>query len=225
MVNYSIRLLKEVPGHLDWLHPSELEIVHSLRFEKRRNDWLLGRWTAKNLLRESWFLDRELAQLAILPRENKAPFVFLNGVQQTCIISISHSHGQSFCVTSDGSFPVGCDLEKVARRSEPFLNDYFTQNEHQLFQTHDQELTKEVFYTLLWSAKEALMKATRKGMSLHPMKIEVSGIQLKKEGWNRLELKEHASNDSFTGYWTVKNNFIFVIVFDRVLNGVPVKNT
>ncbi len=40
----------DLPNHLGWLSPREKRVVDGLRFPKRRNDWLLGRWTVKAAL-------------------------------------------------------------------------------------------------------------------------------------------------------------------------------
>ena len=37
----------DVPPSNDWLGPAELDRCNAFRFAKRRNDWRLGRWTAK----------------------------------------------------------------------------------------------------------------------------------------------------------------------------------
>lgn len=208
-----MQFLKDVPGHLDWLHPSELDLYRTFRFEKRQKDWLLGRWTAKILLQESYFPDKDLTDLLVLPGENRAPFVYSHGEQEDCIISISHSHQQAFCVTADGSFLVGCDLEKVEVRSKAFLNDYFSENERKLHAGIAGVLSEEAFYTLAWSAKEALMKATRLGMSLHPLKMELSDILFsEQDDWNTINLMDHRTEREFCGYWRLKNEFIYTVI-------------
>jgi 4'-phosphopantetheinyl transferase len=40
----------DVPANNDWLSPNELVSVSNMRFDKRRTDWRLGRWTAKRAL-------------------------------------------------------------------------------------------------------------------------------------------------------------------------------
>lgn len=215
MIDYKIQFQKDVPGRLDWLHPSELDLFRAFRFEKRQNDWLLGRWTAKNLLQERWYQEKDLNDLAVLPGENRAPFVYVDGEQQAIIISISHGHGQSFCVTSEESVPVGCDLEKVEKRSKAFLMDYFGEDEHQLFISNNHELEEEEYFTLLWTAKEALMKATRKGMSLHPLKIKISDVLRSKNDWNTLELCDLSCKQMFKGSWQRNGAMIYTVVSDK----------
>lgn len=218
MVNYNIQLLKDVPDHLDWLHPSELKIYSAFRYVKRRNDWILGRWTAKNLVRDSCFRDRKLSELAVLPGQNRAPFVYLNEEPQSCIVSISHSHGHSLCVSTDSTLQLGCDLEKVVQRSRAFMKDYFSLKEHQLFSSGSHNLEEQLYYTLLWSSKEALMKATRKGLSMHPLKIEVFDIVHLNEGWKTLKLRDLTTEMVYFGFWQVRDMMIYTIVGDSVFD-------
>lgn len=215
MVNYSLRFLKDVPDQLDWLHPSELEIYGSFRFEKKQKDWLLGRWTAKNLLKNCWFKGNQLEEIAVLPGTNKAPFVYLNEKLQTYQISISHSHGQAFSITTDNNMQVGCDLEKVEKRSPAFLKDYFSAVEHELYATFELIFSDFEYYTLCWSAKEALMKATKQGMSLHPLKIELSKLQFIDKGWNTLNINNLESNHSYFGFWKIQEEMVYVVLMEN----------
>jgi hypothetical protein len=40
----------DVPGSDDWLSPGEQVRLEAMRFPKRRGDWRLGRWTAKQAI-------------------------------------------------------------------------------------------------------------------------------------------------------------------------------
>jgi phosphopantetheine--protein transferase-like protein len=212
MINYKIQSLKDVPGQLDWLHPSELELFGNFRFEKRKKDWLLGRWTSKNLLRESWFNRYNLQDISILPGANRAPMVFVNGQKNPCRISISHSQDKSFCSTTIDNRMVGCDLERITKRSPAFIKDYFNESEHQLATKFQDKISNEAFYMLCWSAKEALMKATRQGLSLHPRKTEVKEVELKSQSWNNLTIRNLKTDQEFHGRWKMDESMVYVIV-------------
>jgi 4'-phosphopantetheinyl transferase len=212
MVNYKIQFLEDVPGHLDWLHPSELDLFRSFRFEKRQKDWLLGRWTAKSLLKECWYKENKLEELAILPGKNRAPFVYLDQNLLETQISISHSNGQSFCVATNDDTEIGCDLELIEKRSIAFQEDYFTLKEHELFNSVSSLITETEYYTLCWSAKEALMKATKQGMSLHPLKIELKKIEQFGNNWNTFMIYNIESSRDYFGYWKILAPMVYVVV-------------
>ena len=62
---------------LDFLSPLELERLAGLRFERRRVEWLLGRWTAKQLIPASRpdLARTSLSQLSILNHPGGVPYV------------------------------------------------------------------------------------------------------------------------------------------------------
>jgi len=215
MIHFKFQEQKDVPVDLDWLHPSELEIYNSFRFEKRKQDWLLGRWTAKNLLIENYYTDLDPDKIAILAGENRAPYVYLNGEKNHHLISISHSHALSFCVSTNQEIQVGCDLEKIEKRSDFFLQDYFSDLERRKVNSIGKVLSEEMLYTTFWSAKEALMKATRQGMSLHPKKIEISNIEFDGSPWKSLEIKNLETEESYYGKFGMKGDMVFVLVSDQ----------
>jgi len=216
MIPYAVQRQEDVPGHIDWLHPSEQRHLDSLRFQKRRNDWLLGRWTAKKLLKEVWFPENVMQDIAILPGENRAPQVFLHGLGVDKKISISHSHGIGFCVTAPQGQIVGCDLEKLEQRSDHFYSDYFTSQESENYAKYRQLLSKAAYYSLLWSAKEAVMKALRTGLSLHPLKLEISAMDFGEAQWNLIRIESTDNLSSFTGHWQIEKDMVYVIVEDQI---------
>src|SRR5271165_7635467 len=88
----------DVPSDNDWLSASENERLSGIRFPKRRADWRLGRWTAKNAVAAclnwpSHPTATMLARVAIVPAESGAPQVFLAGEPAAISISISHRDG------------------------------------------------------------------------------------------------------------------------------------
>lgn len=56
MIHWLLQSLDDCPEILRgdatpaWLSATEQQRLHSFKVEKRRRDWLLGRWTAKNLV-------------------------------------------------------------------------------------------------------------------------------------------------------------------------------
>lgn len=152
------------------LSAAEQTRYRALRSEKRRRDWLLGRWTAKHLLQA---LLREqggcLLPLDAIAISNDADGVPLANYPFS--ISISHSNGRAFCVASkrvlaDGRpWPVGADMERIEARAPVFVADYFTAAEQEAVAQAAPAL-RETFITAVWSAKEAVLKALHLGLSV-----------------------------------------------------------
>jgi 4'-phosphopantetheinyl transferase len=165
----------DVPAGTDWLGPMEAECLQSLHFAKRRNDWLLGRWTAKQALAESLGAPYDFAALArieILAAESGAPEIFLSGQKIHTTISLSHRAGMAMCCVSFGGGRVGCDLETTETRSGAFIADYFTARERALIE-RTPEKDRSLLVALLWGAKESALKALQVGLRLDTNSLEV----------------------------------------------------
>lgn len=161
-----------------FLSAAELKQFSSFRFEKRRDDWLLGRWTAKRLI-QAVLLDQthELAGRGTIEIANDAtgaPHVFaldrLPNLEHLNL-SLSHSNAHALCAVSDG--PIGADLEWVETRDKSFLNDYFTTNERACVNGFS-PAQRDLVTTALWSAKETVLKVFRKGLSVDTHTVEIS---------------------------------------------------
>jgi 4'-phosphopantetheinyl transferase len=199
----------DLPGDQYWLHPDELRFLETLHFEKRRNDWLLGRWTAKQALREflaAQNLEVDPSAIAIHKADSGAPVVQGEGLP-ACSLSISHRAGHALAVVAPGEAAIGCDLELIEWRSEAFISDYFSEKERAWIVSNP-----PLYANLFWSVKEAVMKATGEGMSLHPGKIEVDlpWPDPRKE-WNRV-FAEVAGRGRLEGRWKMEDNLIWVVM-------------
>ena len=118
-VHYLLQDWADVPAGVDWLNPAEQQHLETLRFEKRRKDWLLGRFTAKQaLLSLGAAGPGESQRLAVLAADDGSPFVTVDGEALDVSLSLSHSNARALCVVASG-FAVGCDIERIeAMRSD-----------------------------------------------------------------------------------------------------------
>lgn len=210
----AIQNQEDVPVHHEWLHPLEISYLNALRFEKRKQDWLLGRWTSKNLLRRVLYKDFNLNEIEIRKGPNREPVVFFQAEPVACRLSISHSHGRCFCVLSTEEKALGCDLEKVETRSELFIRDYFTDTERRLL-TEKQNLffDRDSYYTMLWSAKECVMKACMTGLSMPAKNIELMEIKGSNPGtWSEISLQNLKDRNQFSGLYKLEDGFAWVVL-------------
>jgi 4'-phosphopantetheinyl transferase len=157
-------LCSEAPEPGDWLSRSERAHLQGLTVPKRRADWLLGRWTCKQLV-AAWLLGRGYespppSAISIDAGGAGAPRLTLPADLPRARISVSHSRGTALCALSEFD-PVGVDIEWVEPRDRSFLEDFFTPAEiaHIDAATDPDEQT-----TATWSAKESVLKAARTGL-------------------------------------------------------------
>ena len=105
---------QQVPSSREWLHTGELERLNEFRFDKRKNDYLLGRWTAKKVVHA--YLDKAipLCEIEIRNAESGAPEVYHQNKLTTASISISHT-----LLSLLGSFHKKSGSKKSAGNTEP----------------------------------------------------------------------------------------------------------
>lgn len=160
----------------DFLSQREQAIYVALRFPKRRADWLLGRWAAKQLV-HALPIGQALpwSAIEVLPSLHSPPRLHLAGKPADEIsFSLSHAHGRALCALSERpGLRLGADLERIEDRPAAFLADYFTPFEQQ--QVLSAPLERRAFLTtLLWSLKEAVLKALGVGLRLDTRRVEIA---------------------------------------------------
>ncbi|MBN1936520.1 MAG: 4'-phosphopantetheinyl transferase superfamily protein [Anaerolineae bacterium] len=156
--------------------PSEQEraVCQGFRFAKRRDEWLLGRWTAKQLLRRSLaeYKNVPLAEIAVANDPDGAPYYRVDGQRLPLCLSISHRAGRALCALS-GTHAVGADLERIEPREPAFVEDFFTVSENAQVRAAS-DVTRNLLVTLIWSAKESALKVLRQGLRIDTRKIEIT---------------------------------------------------
>jgi len=206
----------EVPENDDWLSEEEKKVSAGFRVPKRRNDWRLGRWTAKRAICLYQNLnDGILPSLEIRAAQDGAHLAFFKGEYGAVSISISHSRDRGLCLVGPGSFSIGCDLEWVEPREENFAADYFTPEEISL--VLQAPVQRDLAETLIWSAKETALKIVRKGLSRDTrsvrIRVDFSGEVNSWRSW-RCECLE--SSRLFQGFWRTAGGFVYTFGSDQL---------
>lgn len=207
----------DVPHANDWLSARERDRLSSLRFLKRRADWRLGRWTAKNALAAYLPYPSERFQdIEIWPNSSGAPAVFIANRRSALEISLSHRAGRGACALATSQMAIGCDLELVEPRSSNFIDDYFVPEERQMLAKVETD-NRDCLVALLWSAKESALKALQAGLRMDTCCLTVKlnpSLETLSETpvpgipkWRPLEIR-YANECTLHGWW--QHNSVFV---------------
>jgi 4'-phosphopantetheinyl transferase len=207
----------DVPGDDVWLGPGERERLATLRVPKRREDWRLGRWTAKHAVAAYLGLAADVPSLAaieIRPADSGAPEIFLAEQPGPVSISITHREGRAVCAAGPNTAAIGCDLELIEPRSEAFVSDYFTSREQELVAQSVQD-DRFVTAALLWSAKESTLKALREGLRIDTRQVEVELQRdaagcASTDGWH--PLLTSYEQQPFHGWWRRDGEFVLTLI-------------
>jgi len=123
----------EVPASRGWLSAHEQEHLASIRYTKRRDEYVTRRWTTKQAVAAVLGLqgdDASLARIEVRHHESGAPFVHLDGRDAQVEVSMSDRAGWAVCLAgAPGVATVGAlgiDLEIVEPRTDGFVEDYLT---------------------------------------------------------------------------------------------------
>jgi 4'-phosphopantetheinyl transferase len=187
---------------------------------KRRTDWRLGRWTAKQAVASCLNLSADspaLANIEIRGAPSGAPEVVLHDQPADIAISLSHRDGTALCTAAPLGTTFGCDLELIEPRSDAFVADYFTIDEKALIEQAT-ILERPLLLALLWSGKESALKALRVGlrfdttcMSVRP--VEWLAPSKREQEWHQLQVC-YSAGQVFGGWWRVHNNLVRTVVSD-----------
>lgn len=176
------------------LSEQEWGIFAQLKSEKRAHDWLMGRWTAKTLIRQ--LTGASLNAIRIFNHANGAPYC---PDFPRFSLSISHAGDHAFCaVVDDGERRIGADIEHIEPRIDGFVADYFTPDEQISVRQADDP---NRLITLIWSAKEAVLKALQLGLTMDVRLINCAILPTSPAGdWQPITIT-YAQPDALTTNW------------------------
>jgi 4'-phosphopantetheinyl transferase len=210
----------DVPEVDDWLSVGERDKLEGMRFPKRRGDWRLGRWTAKQAIRACLEESPALSSLEIRAAADGAPEVFWDGRPGSVSISISHSGDRGFCVVGPRDLAIGCDLELVEPREEQFFEDYFTPEET-FFTRQARAAERPLAALLIWSAKETALKILREGLRRDTRTVSIQADFPAPEGsWEPWTGQCLDFPRVFYGWWRSGEGYIYTLASDQRI-GAP----
>ncbi len=173
LVSWLAARQEELPRGEAWLTEAEREVLSRLRVPKRRGDWLLGRWVAKRALVLAG--EAETGR-ATSPSSRPPPAPPRRSSSAAPPASRSPSRTATASPSRRSGRPASASASTSRRsRSAPagFLGDWFTPAE-QAFVAGAGAGEAALAATLVWSAKESVMKALREGLRIPPKAVEVA---------------------------------------------------
>lgn len=160
-----------------FLHPEELASWAAAGVEKRRDDYLRGRYAAKLALERGGALGAAPAR-AIFPGVFGQPVIRGGDGWQ---VSIAHSGGRAAAVAFPEEHPLGIDLEACETGHAATLARELSPAEADWVATAG--LERVVALTALWAAREALSKVLRTGLMTSFVHFRVAPPTATPGGW------------------------------------------
>lgn len=212
-----------------FLTQGEREQLLDFAVPKRRCQWLLGRWTAKHLLQHHLYATTgsrpSLSAIAIDNDPDGAPYAVLavDADQPTSLnrlpVSLSISHSGDFALSAvwaGSGVQIGVDIERVETRVEVFMSTYFTPEEIALVNAASSDM-HDTLVTVIWSAKEAALKALRLGL-----RVDTRGLSCLPQGepsvhaWRPVSIRcsptlIQGARYSLRGWWRMHGSYTLTL--------------
>jgi len=200
----------QLPAAGDWLSAAERGRADTLRYTKRRIDFLLGRWTLKLAVARVLGWPDDPAVLARIEGRNApsgAPRLYVDGQQASRGVSLTDRAGCAVCLVADRPAALGCDVEIVEPRSGAFVRDYLTEAEQRLVDGAGP--ARDMAANLIWSAKESALKVLETGLRRDTRSVEVAVAELSppERTWSALRVRT-AEGEVFPGWWRRSGAFL-----------------
>jgi len=160
------------------LHAQEQAHLGTLKHDRRRQSYLLGRIAAKLALgtivqqpANSIFIDRGIFEFPV------AKYIGQQNVQ----VAISHCGDIGISLAYPEAHPMAVDIERVNEGRGDVIKNQLTDSE--IAMVGQVALQPHEAYTLLWTVKEALSKIFKTGLMMDLKVMEVKELQHKGSHW------------------------------------------
>lgn len=164
----------------EFLHTEELATFGALKMERRRASYLLGRYTAKRALETCCGARFPASEIQIASGVFNQPVVHYSG-SRPYGVSISHSERVVCSVAYPEEHPMAIDVEELdASRTHVMLTQM---GEAEIEQARSVCGSPDLAATVVWSAKEAVSKALRCGMTCPFEVLETCGMDAHAGGY------------------------------------------
>ncbi len=160
-----------------WLGAGERAYAARLRVARRRAAWLAGRLASKMALSSLLPSPPPLAQIEILPAPGGEPVVCGAAREAGLDVSIAHTQAMAAALAFERARTgaMGIDIETCDQPLDPALVDFaFSDEEAEALASLGGAEDRHRRALQLWTAKEAALKAVRRGLRLPLSAVHVT---------------------------------------------------
>lgn len=144
------------------LHPGEMAYFNTLKYERRQKSYLMGRYACKKVL-ISYFNEPNLAAIEIVQGIFGQPAVrYLT--REMPGISLSHDNSFAVAIAFPDTHPMAIDIETADEGKVEVIKSQLTDAEAEFAKSGI--LPEYLLCTLFWTAKEALSKLIKCGLTI-----------------------------------------------------------
>ena len=184
----------------------EWELYRKKKNLKRRKEMFWSRKMAKDAICDISDEKEERQQISIGKGQLGHPIV--KGRQRSCQVSITHCPDYAAAVAFPEEIMIGLDMERVAHKAQLGIEEILTDREQKLIPDF---LDKELFALVMWTAKEALGKFLKLGLTMNLEVLQITDVR-PAEGGYRLEFRFFPG---LTAYACVTDEVVYTMVYSK----------
>ena len=198
--------LPDLVREISILHRNEINYYNTLKYDRRKSSYLLGRIAAKKAMIE--LIDGDIESLHVDFGVFQFPVVksFKNHNIQ---VSISHCENIGTVLAFPEEHPLGIDIEKIQEDPIVAIKDQITDSEQNLILRS--QIPFPIGCMVVWTVKEAISKIFKTGLTMDFRMLEIQS--LKKEGMVYLSKFSHCVQYKAISYHT--GDYICSIVLPK----------
>lgn len=184
----------------------EMEQYRSKKNVKRKKEIFWSRKMAKDAICDISDRKEEMQQISIGKGQLGHPIV--KGRQRSCQVSITHCPDYAAAVAFPEEIMIGLDMERVEHKAQLGIEEILTDREQKLI---PEFLDKELFALVMWTAKEALGKFLKLGLTMNLEVLQIADVR-PAEGGYRLEFRFFPG---LTAYSCVTESIVYTMVYPK----------
>lgn len=169
--------LPELFKQTDLLHPEEKTYFETLKFDRRKKSYLLGRITGKQAVSKLLIKEQAIDSFSI--QFGVFCFPVVKYIQhQNIQVSITHCGNLGVALAYPEEHPLGIDVEKIDVDKVETMKISIVDKEYDLISSCSLDIIEGSAF--IWTIKEALSKVLKTGLTLDFKILEIETLQ--KEG-------------------------------------------
>lgn len=150
-----------------YLGTKEYEYFSSLKYRKKRHDYLLSRLSAK-FAATNLDISYVSENITITNGCFMQPCLHMKNCESGYSVSITHCSNIGISAVFPDEYVLGIDFENIDAKSSDVIKEYLTENERIISRNGNDMIT------MMWTAKEALSKIIRTGFTANMKIFEIS---------------------------------------------------
>lgn len=155
------------------LHPSEKAYYDTLKFDRRKTSYLLGRTAAKKAIQEL-HVNQTIQSFSI--QFGVFQFPVVKDIKDMNVqVSISHCNNYGLALAFPEEHPLGIDIEQINEEKINLMKNFICPSEFNIIQSCS--LTTLEGSIILWTIKESLSKILRTGLTVDFGIYEINSLQ------------------------------------------------